>query len=142
MKMKVPVVTAKTKWFTGKFDRSCSANYIHLIRSPDDPERLSREERHRRIGLRHGRDVTATAWKKLDDCSIAKWKERILAGLRDGKPRTWNRLILEITNFHYTADVVFGKRPDKALWALVEEGKVELTAEAPVLFRLKGAKRW
>lgn len=129
-------------WFTGPFEREGAEVFVHLIRSPDDPERMSREARKKLHGPDSPRNEVSTAWKKMDDISIDGWKEKILAGLKDGKGRTWNRLILEISDFHYTADVAFKKNPDKALWELVDDKKIELTGEAPILFRKKGARRW
>jgi hypothetical protein len=44
---------------------------------------------------------------------------------------------LEASDYHFTADVAFGKAPDAALWILVSEGEVEHTAWIPIQFRRK-----
>lgn len=113
------------EWVTGNaVDRSGLAQYTHLIRSPDDPERSPRE-------ARKGKE---TAWLRLTaKATRGAWKTSIAALLADGVPRTFNRIAVELSDM--TADVVFGKAPDQALWELVHEGAIEHTTKAPILFR-------
>lgn len=66
-------------------------------------------------------------------CPVPKLEALLLEGLGDGRPRTFNRLGVEL--FDLTADVLFTTPVNTALWRLVERGLIEHTMEAPVLFR-------
>lgn len=94
--------------------------YLHLIRAKGDPERSPRGP---------GR---ALLWRNLDTRTPEAWAERIAAHLNDGVPRTFNRIMVELSDF--TADVAFGTTADEGLWLAVERGHLALTHEAPVLF--------
>lgn len=114
----------KRKWNTGAIDREGPARYIHLIRSYRDPERTSREQRKGQV----------TAWRTLMKRPVPELKAEILELLKDGKPRTFNAIGVEL--WDKTADILFENAPDFALWQLVDEGKLEHTLEAPIYFRL------
>lgn len=123
-----------TEWHTGPYPQGVRAEidhgryqYTHMIRAPEDPERLSREER-RRI---HGPGVV-TKWQKLHKRPVEEFREEILAHMADGKQRTFNRISVEL--YDYTADVA-GPAITKAVFDLVEERELEHTMDAPVYFR-------
>jgi len=117
-------------WTSGPVDRSGPAAYVHLVRSPDDPQRISRAARK---DLGKG----PVSWcGDMKASAKPEWLERIPELLGDGKPRTFNAIVLEVSGGVYTADAAFGKAPDNALWELVTAGRVEHTLVAPVLFRL------
>lgn len=113
------------EWVTGEaVDRTGVGKYVHLIRSPGDPERRPRYK---------GQDVAPhlTARKT----PRAEWARRIAALLSDGAPRTFNRIALELTE--KTADTMMETPLDAALWDLVREERLEHTTHAPILFRLR-----
>lgn len=104
--------------------------FTHIIRSPDDPEPLSREQR-RTAG------VGTESWKKAGQ-GTAVWKKQIMSVLKKSKkPITFNAIVVLATNGKFTADIVAGEDADAALWELVAEGKIEHTAQAPILFRVR-----
>jgi hypothetical protein len=108
------------------------AAFTFIIRDPSDPERLERDERK----AKYGEDVI-TKWKSkygLQDKHVPEWRERILELLSDGIPRTFNRICLDASGCAFTADVAMEKAPDKALWGLIAEGKLQCTVQAPILF--------
>jgi hypothetical protein len=110
-------------------DRSGVAVYLHLVRAPDDPTEASRD-------LRQARGVDSTTWKaSLGPATREAWRGRFLQLLEDGRPRTFNRLMLEASGGVWSADRAFDKAPDHALWALVRDGVLEHTFAVPVLFR-------
>jgi hypothetical protein len=116
--------SAEHEWNRGRVKRKGLARFVHIIRADDDPDRSPREERR-------GKE---TEWQKAfgkgtDDA----WAEAILNHLSDDVPRTFNRIMVEIADA--TADVVFEKGPDRALWNLVETYQLEFINEAPILFR-------
>lgn len=121
-----PPIPSESDWHSGPLDRAGVCRYVHLIRSPDDPERSSR-------AARKGQE---TAWKKKV-ADVEGWKLQILELLSDGRPRTFNAITVEIADI--TADVAFEKGPDTALWELVADHQIEHTDAAPILFRLAGA---
>tara|TARA_R110002073_G_scaffold322027_3_gene498463 strand:- start:3298 stop:3723 length:426 start_codon:yes stop_codon:yes gene_type:complete len=120
-------VSAAAVWVTGSaVSREGLAAFVHIIRSPRDPERLSRSERK----------GSETTWKAdLRASSKGAWLERIGAHLADGVPRTFNRIVLEVSGYQYTADVAFKTAADEALWELVAAEQMEHTLAAPILFR-------
>jgi hypothetical protein len=101
------------------------ARYVHVIRHPDDPERSPRP--------RGGREDRAPH-RTLAVVAADEFKPQILALLSDGVPRSFNRIGVELLD--QTADMLLGSPVDRALWALVDAGDLELTLEAPVLFRV------
>jgi hypothetical protein len=115
-------------WSTGdECDRSGVAQYVHCIRGADDPERLSRKEQR-------ARGAGFDAWREDMKGEPAAWAERIVELLGDGTPRTFNRIVLELTGCLYTADVALGKAPDEGLWLAVADRRLKHTLEAPILF--------
>lgn len=114
-------------WVSGEHvDRSGIAKYIHLIMSSEDPEQLGRHERGRK----------SLNWlTDFHPGTYDKWRAAILKLLSDGQPRTFNRIVLELTGRLHAGEVAFGKAPDDALWDLVKEGEVSHTMEVPILFR-------
>jgi hypothetical protein len=118
------------EYLPGLPDRSGLATYTHLIRSPHDGERESREARQQRLGVAHG----AVEWKRLQRGKVRDWMEAIEGLLRDGDPRTFNRIVLELTDGAMTADTAHGKDPDAALWKLVEDGVLWWTPQVPIHF--------
>jgi hypothetical protein len=123
-----PAVAAESEWTIGPVDRSGVYAYLHLIRSADDPQR-----RPRPPGGQKDRQPHLT----IDKTSPATWAARLQELLGDGMPRTFNRIGVELLD--KTADVIFGTSLDDALWALVDQGVIEHTWVAPVLFRLRQA---
>lgn len=115
---------------TGLPERSGIAAYVHLIRGPHDGQRESREARQERLGV----EGAARQWVTLTRGDVQAWKVAIERLLGDGEPRTFNRIVLELTDGSMTADTAFGKDPDSALWALVEAGVIWWTPEAPIHF--------
>ena len=119
-------------WTREPVDLAGTARYMILARSPNDPERRSREDRHAAMGVA----AAATEWKSLAKVSIEAWAERFMALLADGREATFNALCVELADV--TADVA----PDAAefaLWRLKAAGKVEHTIDAPVLWRAVAA---
>lgn len=98
--------------------------YVHLIRSPDDPKRSSRPK---------GGRVDRAPHLTLARTSSEDWEAQILALLKDGTPRTFNEIGVELLD--KTADVLACTPVDDALWGLVARGELEHTLDAPVLFR-------
>lgn len=110
------------KWMTGLPNRDGAAIYVHLIRGPNEPK-----------PPRPGRDQ-ASAWRqRFHKSTVPKWRSAIIEHLSDGKPCTFNSMMIAIART--TADVVAGKAPDIALWELVDEQLLEYTTQAPILFR-------
>lgn len=100
--------------------------YTHLIRSDDDPERSPRK------GVRDpGHDPFPH--RTLAKTSTAEHEKKILRRLKDGEPRTFNRITVEI--YDKTADVACTTPVNTAIWNLVERGQVAHTMVAPILFR-------
>ena len=123
-----------TKWTTGRWwgEEHPMEGFTHIVRSPLDPEQENRARRK----AKYGRDASVE-WKKLKGGDVTLWKKRILEVLGGaGEPVTFNAIMLVATGGVHTADVAHGNDPDKALWALVEEKKIQHTGEAPILFRL------
>jgi superfamily II DNA or RNA helicase len=127
----LPMIAAKVeRWFSGPLERSGLERYTHLIRGAEDPERS--DIRALPEALRDRSSVWRRDMKKLPP---AAFREPILALLADRIPRTFNRIGVEL--FDKTADILLELPPDVALWELVAEGRLEHTAEAPILFRMK-----
>lgn len=128
-----------TGWLTGAWWKAIGRDgppmtwdglekYMAIARADDDPERLSRKKRQ----AMH--EDSPTAWKGAMQSPVEEWKARFLEVLADGKPRTFNALLLEASHYEYTADVGHEENPEKALWALVEEGILAHTPSIPVRF--------
>ncbi len=122
------------RWYTGCVEREGMQRYVHLIRAEDDPRdddrprgRAAREAGYDRFG-------NLRAVRKADVDQLAA---RIVELLEDGRPRTAHRIMVDA--FGVSADAVFDDAPDQALWRLVDECRVEHTAYAPILFRIRRA---
>ena len=61
------------------------------------------------------------------------WATQILKLLSDGKPRTLNRIGIELVD--KTADITAFTPFGAGLWLLVKNGDVEYTPKSPVYFR-------
>jgi len=120
----------KGAWICGTLELVGPAQFTHLIRGPNDPERSSREERK-------GQTLR---WRERRKLPVAGFVKEILALLADGKPRTLHAMA--VTLLDEDGDMHLGSPLDQALWQLVGECRVEHTTVAPILFRLvkKGAK--
>ena len=111
-------------WFEGVPDRSGVAKYTHCLRSPFDPDRLSRAQRHREGG-------GFEAWRSDLGGEPRQWAARIVRHLRSLRDsRTFNGLVLELTGYQYTADVALDEAPDHGLWLAVERGLVYWSNDA------------
>ena len=108
-----------------RVDRSGAAQYTHLIRGADDPERSPRP-----VGGREDRSPHLT----LATVDVTVCRDQILTLLSDGRQRTFNAIGVELLD--HTADTLLGSPYDAALWQLVEEDQLEHTLEAPILFRV------
>lgn len=126
-------VVSTWQYHCGLPDRSGIAAFTHLIRHPSDAQRESREARHERHD-----DVSEAAaeWKVTVGGKVEEWSSRIEKLLRDGEPRTFNAIVLTLTDGRLTADLAGDKPPDKALWKLVEAGTVWWACELGVVWFL------
>lgn len=123
-------------WDTGgHLQRGYMSTFMHIVRSPLDPERLSRKKRQEM------HENSVTKWcGDLKAGTKPQWKAKILEVLAGGELLTFNAIVLRASGMEYTADVAHGKAPDSALWELVGERKIEHTMATPILFRIiKGA---
>jgi hypothetical protein len=111
-------------------DRTGPAQYVHLIRDLNDPERSERP-----IGGRIDRSPHLT----LAHVAVTTCCEQILGLLADGRERTFNAIGVELLD--HTADTLLGSPYDTALWQLVGAEQLEHTLEAPVLFRRPPASK-
>ncbi len=118
---------------SASLDRTGVARYTHIVRAADDPERTDI-----RALPEHLRDREAKWRKGIKETPPAVYKPLILALLADGLPRTFNRIGVELLD--KTADNLLDLPPDKALWELVHEGRVEHTTKSPILFRRRNRK--
>jgi len=119
------------EWTHDPVDQEGLAAFTHLIRAPDDPDRSPRP---------HGGRADKTPHQTLRRGgreTFMAWRSEIVATLGDGTPRTFHRLCVEIADLG--ADIGFQETPDFALWSLVDQGILEHTLEAPILFRLRAA---
>jgi hypothetical protein len=125
-KIRTPAHNPAHQWDTGyPVPSERRKGYVHLMRSKHDPE--MKQQR----GMEAGYDPVG--WKKLSKVPVTEHEKKILKLLQDGEPRTFNRISVEI--YDRTADIVFQKGVDDALWNLVERGQVEHDLTAPILFR-------
>jgi rubrerythrin len=135
------------KWSTGTDLAALQdgQQYVHLIRSDDDPERMAREA-YGKLGLRRER----APHLKTDKTSPAAWSTAIRHYMheRDASAETikaekakdarreftFNRMAVEF--FDVTADVATQTTFEAGLFSLVRRGIVEHSLEAPIVFRL------
>lgn len=116
-------------YFTGLPDLSDPlSRYTLLIRAPWDPQRSSREERRERLGGHH---EAATEWRQWRKAKPEEWLERILDLMKDGEPRTFNAMAVELVDAG--ADAV-GDTAEAGLWLAVEKGLLWWSSEAPIQF--------
>ncbi len=126
-----PTEPPPIEWVTGPtVRRDGLAHYLHLVRSPDDPERVDIRTLPEAL-----RDRVAAWRRSLAKATPESFEEPILALLADGVPRTFNRIAVELLD--KTADVLLDTPPDRALWSLVFASKVEHSIAVPVLFRIR-----
>lgn len=104
--------------------------FVIMIRGPNDPEDTA-QGRRRRGERRAARGMLD--WKDLNRRGLVSWKEAIWSIIKDGAPRTFNHLMVELCD--RTADFCAGRAPETALWDLVYAKVVEHTMNAPILFR-------
>lgn len=113
-------------YYRGVPARKGILRYTHLIWSKfDPPETLGRGFKN---GKKLGRAVDH--WKRT--FSVNEYKKKISELMKDGNARTFNRICVELTGT--TASVWFEKEPDKALWALVEDGTLAWAQEEGCIF--------
>lgn len=130
-----PQARETREWWQRLPDRSGAYDYVVLIRAPDDPERAPRPKGRGRVATQ---DVAPHLTIRRTPAST--WASKIAAHMNDGTPRTFNRIAMELTG--KTADVVATTTFHDAIWLLVEQGVLEYTPDAPVLFRKrKGTTR-
>lgn len=122
------------EWWHELPDRRGAYDYVILIRSPDDPERAPRPKGRGRVATQDYAPHLTIA-----KTSPAVWASTIAAHMKDGIPRTFNRIAVELVG--KTADVVGGTTFEDGLWLLVERGLLEYTPDAPVLFRKRRKAR-
>lgn len=106
-------------------DRSGPAQYTVLVWAPEDPERSPRPKGGRKDKAPH-RTAEATP--------VDVWREKLVALMADGTPRTFNRMCVELLD--QEASIHHGSPVQDALWALVEEGRLAHTMRIPIYFRL------
>ncbi len=116
-------------WTNEPVERSGDYAFVFMIRSPSDPERSPRAK----MGT-EGSDPNSLRRKALKKDPPELWAARIFEHLADGKPRTFNRIAIELVD--RTADIVSDTALDAGLWLLVAQKKIEHTMQAPILFRL------
>lgn len=128
-------MAAPATWHEGLPDRSGLAQYTVALRSPWDPERLTRAEQRATGG-------GFEAWRKDLVGEPRSWAAAIIRLLRDGQSRTFNRIVLDLTARQYTADVALGKVPEVGLWLAVERGAIWWAnlADGAVWFALRAPR--
>lgn len=114
-------------WLREVPDFSGANAFIALVRDPRDP-------------VRKPRPPTGTPRDTAPHRTIAKtpmdlWAHEIEEHLKDGIPRTMNRIAVEMLD--KTADIVFQTPFERGLWYLVERERVEFTNDAPIYFRIR-----
>lgn len=116
------------RFFFGMPDRSGTAKYTHLIRSPWDPEE-GIERGTRADGSRHD----PTEYKSFGRVSIAEWSARVLALFAARpRPRTFNRICVELTG--HCASTHLDTPLDRALWKLVKDEVLAWSNSEPPYF--------
>lgn len=108
-------------------DRSGAAIYVHIIRAPGDPD-----ERMARGAKARARTPGSENDRKKKSGTPEEWCARIVEHLRDGEPRTFNRITVELIGA--TADALLHSPIDRGLWLAVERELIAYTLAAPVFF--------
>jgi hypothetical protein len=125
-------------WVTGAYwettgTPSPEKGFLHLVRGPDDPARISRKERQA------ASSTSAVDWRAALKDTKEGWKARILKVLHeaDAPGLTFNAIVLAMTGGNYTADMVHMTEATQALWGLVEARVLAHSAtQVPLYFAL------
>jgi len=113
------------EWVTGVVpDRRGTAQYVIMIRSPEDPERRPRPAGGQKDRAPH---------RTLAKTTAASWRPHILALLEREGPMTFNAVSVLLID--KTADITGGTRLEEAMWSLVRDRQVAFTLKAPILFK-------
>ena len=105
------------------------ASYTILIRSPEDPERVSRKK-----AREMGRD--SQSWRAMDKTTPEEWAKKIVELLTGRKAKTFNAIMLELTGCTTTADTVYMKNPHLGLAMALSDGRLKCTARAPIKIKV------
>ena len=134
-----PYVT-ENGWLTGPYWEAAgepspfeqTSAFFYIARGDDDPKRLSRKERQELLADH------ATAWRKAAKKDpVESWAQRIVELFEaDPTPRTFNHIVLDLTDRQYTADIMFKENADEALWQLVSAETLAHTRQVPCHFAL------
>jgi len=108
-----------------RVDRSGIAQYVHLVRGPDDPERSPRPV---------GGQADRAPHRTISARPVAACCEDILRLLSDGRARTFNAIGVELLDL--TSVILFESPYEEALWELVGRQELEHTLDVPILFRV------
>ncbi len=134
-RQEVPVPD-KTTWLTGMVlhtdPRVDARAFTTIIRWHGDPERRSRKERQELLGG----EEAATDWLSLKKGAPEVWRDSIAELLGDGKPRTFNGIMLALSDYMHTADTALDMPPHHGLALAVRSRAVMMTNDAPVFFAL------
>ena len=114
--------------------RDGAAAYTMIIRGADDPERETREEMKARGA---GAGLAVLELNKIMKSETPElWADRLVEYLQqDGKPRTFNRLGVELVG--KTADALMASNLQRGLVLAVADGRLACTIAAPILFRTR-----
>lgn len=116
------------RWLTGYAPLEWRTAYTHVIRAPDDPDEKDTRghdgTRQRRWGMAPHKVIATMDPDRIVDVLISTLGDEAM---------TFNAL--SVRAFDLTADITYDTRVDRLLWDLVEEGVLEHTEAAPVLFR-------
>jgi hypothetical protein len=110
-------------------DRSGIQAYLVVEMAEDDPERKPRPV---------GGQKDKTPHRTIAKMDAGQVRIVLLQHMADGVARTMNRIGIEL--WDKPSSVLFQSKVETELWQLVEEGELEFTMEAPVLFRMTRRK--
>lgn len=114
-----PEPPAEPQWHGLLPDRAGLSAFTHIIRHPGDEDGIEV------LGHHAGSGRDPTAWKQDLKGTPDEWAGRIARLLADGRPRSFNRIVLELTGGKHHADAAYTAAPDKGLWLAVEQGRVQ-----------------
>jgi hypothetical protein len=122
------------EWLTGVVpDRSGLAAFTVMIRAEED-EAFEPARKDRKLkGM-----ARIKAAKELLAAEPKDWAQRFADLATDGVPRTFNRMMLELTDGLITADNATNTNAEEGLWLAVQEQQLEFRNEAPIMFRRVG----
>lgn len=128
---------ATATWHTGPYPsprvrREVRDGYTHLIMAAQDPERSSRKDRQRRLGRVEASEVVVRMSKSITAQAALSAVRRLLS---DGKPRTLNAIAVELWDCN--ACDVHATTITEAMFDAVEQGELEHTLQAPILWRTR-----